>query len=158
MTLLGGELFGDKTTSWFDIWSIEHLFSGFGLSSLARRLIDPEHRSIPSKRMRSIALVTLVLALAWECIEHYIEEGVTTSDQITYWFQGVEFWGNRLLTDPFIVVLGAILAQRYQHLSAIGKLFSACWLAVHLFLLPNSMSLQEALSDMSAHANAAPFL
>jgi hypothetical protein len=141
-------LFGDKTVAWFDVWSLEHLISGMSGLTLAAYAIAYLYSSeVMSARVGRHMQLLLLLCMAylWECIEHYLEAGYTGIEAITYWFQGVEFWGNRLITDPLLMVLGGIIAQRYSFISLPARIFSGCWITIHVGFFPHSMYLHALL-------------
>lgn len=141
-------LFGEKTIAWLDVWSVEHFISGisaYGLAyGLMRWLCRDDRVSERFERHVTFSIL-LAIAYAWESIEHYLEAGYTGIDTITYWFQGVEFWGNRLITDPLLMVLGGMLACSRPAVLLPARLFSVVWLFVHLFLFPHSMYLHTVL-------------
>ncbi len=84
----------------------------------------------------------LFIAYLWETIEHYLETGLAGA-HVEYWFQGVEFWMNRIIADPALLVLGYFIAKRYPRMVIPARIFTAIWLFVHIFLFPNSMYLQQ---------------
>ena len=84
----------------------------------------------------------LFLAYLWEAIEHYLEIGLA-GERVEYWFQGVEFWGNRLITDPGVMVIGYLIARRNPKLVIPARIASLVWMIVHIFILPHSMYLHE---------------
>lgn len=143
-------IFGIKTEAWVDLWSIEHFFSGMSLVIVIRYLVE---KLVPSlagnvpdlqREKKAVYLfMAAFFAYAWEALEFYLEAGYTHNDAITYWFQGVEFWGNRLITDPTITVLGVLCGMRWPKYLWPARAFSVVWLALHLFVFPHSMYLQE---------------
>ncbi len=98
--------------------------------------------------MLSIFGWIMVLCFAWEALEHYLEVGLV-GDKVAYWFQGVEFWANRLVTDPLLIILGAILGYKQRWLNAPAKFFSAIWIFVHVFVFPDSMYLQQFMPTIT---------
>jgi hypothetical protein len=143
------QFFGEKTISWFDVWSLEHFVSGISVYGLAWGLgfwLIPQHEQV-SSRLRSHLNFAVLIAIAygWESIEHYLEAGYTGVESITYWFQGVEFWGNRLITDPLLMVLGGMLASARPQVMRPARLFSVFWLIVHIGVFPHSMYLHRFL-------------
>lgn len=145
------KLWGDKTVSWFDIWSIEHFVAGMTLVSIMYPLfqrccnnyleMDSEKKAVFINA--GMLLVTLFLAYFWETIEHYAENGSTGIDAVTYWFQGVEFWGNRIITDPFLVFAGGIVAIRNPSIRWPARVFSHTWVFTHVCVFPHSMYLHQ---------------
>ena len=60
-----------------------------------------------------------------------------------YWFQGVEFWANRLISDPLLTVIGYYISKKYSFFVTPARIISLLWLLVHIFLFPHSMYLHE---------------
>jgi len=87
----------------------------------------------------------LFVSYFWETIEFYLEAGYTNIDAVTYWFQGVEFWGNRLFTDPAMLLLGYLVVVHYNSKKIIwfARFLSFTWLFIHIFIFPHCMYLQE---------------
>ena len=136
--------FGDKTQAWFDVWSFEHVGSGIAAGAAATTLVRAlvgDAALTQRARHRLVYAVVLLQAYAWETLEHYLEAGTTGISTITHWFQGVEFWGNRLVTDPLLMVAGAAAALAYPWMAGPARVFSMLWLLVHIFLFPHSMYL-----------------
>lgn len=147
------QLWGPKTESWFDIWSIEHFIAGITVGFLVKALISGSpFRGMRRPRVDDAAvwlLAVLTLSYLWEAVEHYLEAGATGIAAVTYWFQGVEYWGNRLLADPLLFVLGATIS-RLQPRPVIRILafgFSATWVVLHVVVLPHSMWLHNYLAE-----------
>lgn len=129
------QLWGEKTVATFDVWSIEHLVTGFCIGAvLYLREPSPRH----------YYLYALMIAFMWETLEHYLEIGLFGA-RVEYWFQGVEHWSNRLLADPALVLLGAYLYRRASYLKWTARIFSVLWLGVHIFIFPHSMYLHTLL-------------
>ena len=79
---------------------------------------------------------TLSVFYFWEAIEHYLETGLV-GDVVSDWFQGVEFWANRLVADPLMMILGYYLAQRFTRLVNPARVCSIVWFFVHVFVFPH---------------------
>ena len=146
-------LFGSKTVSWFDIWSLEHFVSGVAMGSLYALFADkvllkglPE--LAPATRKRFYILTIVVIQYAWEAIEFYMEAGYTNVHAITYWLHGIEFWGNRLITDPMVTLAGAMLGLHRANLILPARIFSLTFLFTHVFLFPHCMYLQEIIDHI----------
>jgi hypothetical protein len=142
-------IWGLKTQAIFDVWSIEHVLSGISIGRFIRVRNDHEMEKILGKKNNVISKwfdVTGVLWIAfmWEAVEHYLETGLL-GFKVEYWFQGVEFWGNRLLADPLLLLFGYWIAKRYPKYVLPARILSAIWLLVHIFLFPDSMYLQRVL-------------
>lgn len=86
----------------------------------------------------------LFLAYAWETLEHYLEEWLA-GEAVQYWFQWVEFWWNRFITDPLMLVLWYYIAKKFPGFVKYARVLSVIWLVVHIFIFPHSMYLQEFL-------------
>lgn len=137
-------IWGLKTTSLFDFWSLEHLIAGmslFGISHIISSKTLPKETPHEVRMQYGIILV-LLFAYAWEAIEFYGEIGAWGA-VAKYWFYGVEFWPNRVIVDPLLVVGGYYLAQRNNHLVIPARIFSIIWLFIHVFVFPHSMYLNE---------------
>jgi hypothetical protein len=139
-------LWGHKTVALFDVWSIEHVLAGLSIGALvikARAFVllggEPMQRLV---NVRVDLLGVLFLSYLWETVEHYLEEGLA-GDAVAFWFAGVEMWGNRLLTDPLMVVLGYLVVARHPRLVWPARVLSAVWVIVHVFVFPHSMYLHE---------------
>jgi hypothetical protein len=84
----------------------------------------------------------LVLTYCWETLEHYLETGLLGAG-VMYWFQGVEFWANRMITDPLMNLAGAWVVRRAMYIVKGVRLFIFIWLIIHIFVFPHSMYLHE---------------
>lgn len=142
--------FGPKTVSWFDIWSLEHFFSGIAIGSVcafvAERFVLRGFAEVSVATRNRVTILTVLTAeYMWEGIEFYLEAGYSGIHVITYWLQGVEFWGNRLITDPLITVAGSTLGLHCASLIWPARIFSLTFLLTHLFVFPHCMYLQELI-------------
>ena len=81
----------------------------------------------------------------WEGIEFYMEAGYTHVHAITYWLQGIEFWGNRLITDPLITVAGGMIGLHRRSLILPARILSLAFLFTHVFVFPHCMYLQDLI-------------
>ena len=149
----GGSLWGIKTLAMFDVWTIEHILSGISIGEAV--VIHNRHHfknifekidSIFSSNHKTVIrfeiIGVLFLAYFWETIEHYLEIGLA-GDSVAYWFQGVEFWANRIISDPLMLVIGYFIAKKYNFLVWPARILSIIWLIVHIFLFPHSMFLHD---------------
>ena len=160
-------IWGVKTVALFDVWTFEHILSGISVGSAVKknnkkalkRFIEGFGQAVRSGEYKKIKnlfhrqkhhslhfdlMGVLFLAYAWETVEHYLETGLA-GQWVEYWFQGVEFWGNRLITDPLMLVLGYYIAKRWPGLVVPARIASLVWLLVHIFIFPHSMHLHEIL-------------
>jgi hypothetical protein len=75
------------------------------------------------------------LGYFWEMIEHYLEEGLL-GWRTQEWFRGVEFWGNRVIADPLLLIVGYLLVRRYPSLAWPARVCLAVWFVIHVFVMP----------------------
>ena len=145
-------LWGHKTEAFFDVWSFEHLMVGMGLASGVwlinykpwKKVLEEVESLNPLVKLKNNydLICVLLLAFMWESLEHYLEMGLLGA-RVEYWFQGTEFWGNRLITDPLMVVGGYFIAKNYRFLVVPGRFISLAWIVIHLLVFPHSMYLHE---------------
>lgn len=144
-------LWGLKTTAMFDVWSFEHIFSGISTGHSVkkenRRHLKKHYPNIKfnNKTIIRIDLIfVLLLAYIWETLEHYLEEGIA-GEVVQNWFAGVEYWPNRFIFDPLMLVFGYYIAKKYPKLVLPARTLSIAWLLVHIFIFPDSMFLHNWL-------------
>ena len=143
-------IWGLKTAALMDVWTIEHILSGLSVGQGVRKKnhnvflkkLGLAKESIQTKYFDLLGV--LFLAYAWETIEHYLETGLA-GKAVEFWFQGVEFWGNRIIFDPLMLVLGYFIARKYPKLVLPARLLSLAWLVTHVLFFPHSMYLHELL-------------
>ncbi len=138
-------IWGDKTEAWFDIWSLEHFIAGMTMASIVL-ILFPKFAGTElneKTRIKFFSVIILLIAYMWEVAEFYMEAGYTNIEAVTYWFQGVEFWGNRFVTDPWLVLVGALIAYHHSFLKWPSRVFSFSWLFVHVFIFPHCMYIHE---------------
>ena len=145
-------VWGFKTTAMFDVWSFEHFVAGISMGRIVQLANRRAFRRFPMSEQIErdwwFHLVgCLCLAYFWESMEHYLESGLA-GEAVRYWFQGVEFWGNRLIADPLLVVLGMFASRWRPGLAGPAYAVSMIWLVVHIFVFPHSMYLHE-IFDLS---------
>lgn len=147
-------IWGLKTEALFDVWSFEHIVAGISCGcavmtsnrkSIGKVISHVCDSVMPQRKKAKIwhkhdLIFVLLLAYAWEAWEHYFEIGLA-GETVAYWFQGVEFWGNRLITDPLMLVFGYWIAKRWHRLVIPARIFSLVWVVVHVFFFPHSMYL-----------------
>jgi hypothetical protein len=143
-------IFGLKTLAIFDVWTIEHLLTGISIGSAVKKKSHREFQKVLNVTEHEHhswwfdITGVLFLAYLWESVEHYLEVGLAGA-RVEYWFQGVEFWPNRLIADPLMLVLGYLIAKKWPVLVWPARCLSLIWLIVHVFIFPHSMYLQELL-------------
>ena len=141
-------IWGVKTVAIFDVWTFEHLLSGLSIGALAVRCNTKIFKyklninSLNIKTRYFDIIFVLLAAYAWETVEHYLESGLA-GDVVVYWFQGVEFWANRIISDPLITLVGYYIAIVMPKLVTPARIVSLMWLMVHVFLFPHSMYLHK---------------
>lgn len=137
-------IWGDKTLALFDVWSIEHLVSGiFWGALISSRTVDALKKLPKPYRWRYHFYKVMFFAFLWEALEHYLEIGLL-GNNVSHWFQGVEYWANRLVTDPLLMLLGYYIVQHYTKIALPARIFSAIWLFFHFVVFPHSMYLHHA--------------
>jgi len=150
-------IWGWKTVAVFDVWTIEHLLTGISVGSgvlihnrkslgevfshVREKILNP--RKIDWLKYKYDIILVALAAFIWETVEHYLETGIA-GELVEYWFQGVEFWPNRLISDPLMLVFGYLLVKKYPRLVWPARVLSVIWLIVHIFVFPHSMYLHEA--------------
>ena len=145
-------IWGLKTIAIFDVWTFEHFLSGISIGALAVRInikIFKNKLNLNSQNIRTRyfdLILVLLAAYTWETVEHYLESGLT-GDMVAYWFQGVEFWANRIISDPLITVIGYFIAIKNPKLVTPARIVSLIWLLVHIFIFPHSMYLHELFQN-----------
>ena len=136
-------LFGDKTVALFDLWSLEHFFTGCNSAALIGFFYHKFSKQKNEKILFAYQAMTLaILELYWESFEFYLEAGYSY-DIITYWLQGVEYMGNRLITDPIMTVGGLFFIRRFPRAKIVAAIFSLIWLYLHLVVFDNCMAVQD---------------
>ena len=143
-------IFGLKTHAIFDVWTIEHVLTGLSVGYIVSKnnlqyfksRLGPEIEQFTSKYFDIMGV--LFLAFLWETIEHYLETGLAGA-HVVFWFQGVEFWANRIIADPAALIIGYLIARKNPYLVIYARIFSLAWLLVHVFVFPHSMYLHELL-------------
>lgn len=140
-------IFGFKTVAMFDFWIIEHVLAGLSVGCLMnnanRNQITRIYSQIdqPNKTITRFDLFGLLfLGYSWETIEHYLESGIA-GEVIKFWFQGIEFWSNRIIADPLMLIIGYFIALKYPLLVKPARILSCLWLFIHIFIFPHSMYL-----------------
>jgi hypothetical protein len=146
-------IWGFKTEAAFDFWSFEHFLNGVSTAAFADFAFDKTlgRRGFSDEQKRIVSfLLVLILALFWESAEHYVEAGFLPGEigaKITWWFQGVEHWSNRLIADNLMVMLGWFVYIKKKNLAWAAKAFSAVWMFIHIFIFPHSMYLHTLLGS-----------
>jgi len=140
-------LWGYKTVAALDVWSIEHFIMGINLGALSTFLVKKWNKKeeIPeSLQIKFSFILVLMMAFFWEVLEHYIEVGLF-GPVLEYWFQGVEHWSNRIISDNLMVMLGWFVYQKRNKMVWFGRIFSIIWLFFHIVIFPHSMYLHTLM-------------
>ncbi|MDP2586352.1 MAG: hypothetical protein Q8P32_01070 [Candidatus Komeilibacteria bacterium] len=130
-------IWGDQTEAIFDLWSFQHILSGILISLIASALL-------PSRISRGkFLLVILLVALSWEAVELALEIGFFGQTALQ-WKHGYEHWGNRMIGDPAMVMLGSVIAPKLKSFWRWILVLAAIWLFGNI-AAPNSMVIQNWL-------------
>ena len=123
-------VFGHKTRSLFDLWSVQHFASGcvFGAFLCSRQSTVRWWR-------------ILFLVFLWEAVEWSLEAGGLGSS-VAHWFGGEEHWANRLITDPLLGSSGCCVGLRWPRPRLFLPMVTVAWFSANL-LSPDCMYLQE---------------
>lgn len=148
-TLFTWQLYGLKTHALLDVWTIEHIASGMSVGMISKQVVEKhlvkDGVFIPLLlQLRVQLLVIFLLSFCWEMVEHYLETGLAGA-AVEYWFQGVEHWSNRLVSDHLAVLAGFFIFLKFPVVLWPARVFSIVWLVVHIFIFPHSMYLHELL-------------
>lgn len=129
-------MFGHKTVAWFDLWTIQHILFGVGLTSILRSRFN-------LKGYRAL-VGAIAIAYGWELIEYLAEIGHAGS-VIQVWLQGTEFWANRFIADPIIAItLGWFIMRKFPWFNGPAMVASIWWWFFHIVIFPHCMYLQTA--------------
>jgi hypothetical protein len=136
-------IWGLKTKAMLDIWTIEHILSGMSVGFFAKNNNDKifnKKFDIKTNYKYFDIIFVLFIAYLWETIEHYLETGLA-GEAVEYWFQGVEFWANRIIFDPLALIIGYLIVRKYNNIVHYARILSVIWLIVHIFIFDHSMQL-----------------
>lgn len=139
------QLFGHKSVALFDVWTIEHFFSGANLCVLFILLRSRFNLGDdPKTKLMLEFFFVLTIELFWEVTEHYLEAGAIIPS-VEYWFQGIECYANRAISDPIITMAGFFFIRKFMQFRTFSSIFSAIWLFFHIVIFPHSMYLQDQM-------------
>jgi hypothetical protein len=131
--------FGNRNTSLFDFWSVQHFFSGIIIGSFVLWFARKKYL----KGKAEFLLFILLCALVWEIAELAMEAG-RISLVVAEWKAGYEHWSNRFIGDLGTVVLGGVIAWRLPWAWKIVIIPALLWLALNVFA-PDSMFIQSLI-------------
>jgi len=97
------QLFGDRRFALFDLWTLQHIATGFVLGYL---LIKNRFNAI------QMFIIVLLCSSIWEVFELFAEIGVF-GQSIQSWKFGYELVVNRIITDPGSMLLGAYMSTKW---------------------------------------------
>lgn len=97
-------LFGDQKEAIFDWWSFEHILVGVMVGLLVVKIDGDLYKST-----KQFVFLILAIAVGWEIFELLMEYG-RIDLSIIHWRNGYENWANRLIGDPLMNTLGAIIS------------------------------------------------
>ena len=141
-------VWGLKTSSLMDVWTIDHVLTGMSVGCFSlffNKKIQAKYSVVVGDRSFCTIIdivMVLFLAFLWETLEHYLEMGLM-GPHVEYWFQGVEYWANRFIFDPLMLVFGYMYIRKYPSQINVFRVLSVMWLVVHIFIFPHSMYLHE---------------
>ena len=127
-------IIGGKTCSLFDLWSVCHFLTGVASCTIISKISSGKNGGTTAP-----LILILLLAYTWELLEFFLESGVAGPD-IAYWFHGREFYLNRLLSDPFLMIAGYLAGCKYPRLIWPARILLAGWLWSAIVIFPHSMS------------------
>jgi hypothetical protein len=143
-------IWGLKTVAIFDVWSFEHLLTGISIGTITifiNQAYFKNRLNIDESKftLHYFDVITVLFAaFIWETVEHYLETGLA-GNRVEFWFQGVEYWANRIIADPLITLLGYCLARSKPMLVNVARVLTVIWMFVHIFIFPHSMYLHKIL-------------
>lgn len=118
-------LWGHKTTSFFDLWTLQHVATGTIIAYLLTRL---------KYFSQNYIWTILLLSLFWESLELILELGhLKGLASVGILNSGIEFWMNRSLTDPASMIFGAWLFYVNKKIFAYAIAFTVIWLLKNLY-------------------------
>lgn len=145
-------IWGLKTVAIFDFWTFEHINAGLSIGQIVKKKTKKELQNVNPKvdenyktAIRFSIVGILFCAYIWEAVEHYLELGLG-GEWLKNWFWGVEFWPNRLIFDPLMLIVGYFIVLKYPKLVWPARIISAIWLFVNLVIFPHSMYLNMLMN------------
>jgi hypothetical protein len=133
------DIFGERQTAMFDLWSCQHFIFGIIIGSFllwqASQIINTWYK---------LVLVMFLVALCWESTELALEYGLF-GQAFSEWKLGFEHWGNRFVADPIMVVSGSLVAKKYDWAWKAVIVPCVFWQVANM-LAPHSMCIQQWLT------------
>lgn len=139
-----------KVVACMDVWTIEHVLSWISVwHAVKNKNNNVLERKfwiwLEREKIKYFDYIwVLFLAYLWETIEHYLEIWIAWN-AVEYWFQWVEYWPNRIIFDPLMLIIGYHIAKKHPRLVTKARIISIIWLFVHIFIFPHSMYLHEII-------------
>ena len=117
-------LFGHKSNSIFDIWTIVHISTGAALGFVMIGL--------QKFKIHHPIILLLLISSTWEIVEHYLE--IKGPPTIANWFAGEESLLNRLFADQLSLVVGFALVKYKPMIFPFALAISLTILIAHIIL------------------------
>ncbi|MFC1600070.1 DUF2585 family protein [Patescibacteria group bacterium] len=124
LTIENLNLFGHKSNSIFDVWTLSHIATGAVISFfvIGFRKIN----------VKNPIILVLLLSSCWEIVEHYLE--IMGPEAVANWFAGEESLMNRLVADQLSLVVGFVIIKARPKLFPLMLVISAGILILHIIL------------------------
>jgi len=134
-------IFGHKSVSVFDLWSIQHFLVGIGVGRLFVRLIAPLANAHNQSRYTELYALSAVVSFVyiWEWLETCLENGLV-GGAVANWFHGQEWMLNRWLMDPLLVFVGYFIGRKCTRVVWPSRVFVVSFLIVFVFYFKHSMA------------------
>lgn len=134
-------LFGERTYAAIDAWTLQHFLTGVVCGRPFMRVLEWWNDDFANELKHDISQLVafiLIFAFGWEGLEVLMDNGTFGAD-IAVWKVGFEHMTNRFITDPAMVLGGAILSLRYRWAWVIAAGPCAIWNVLNYGFLDNSM-------------------
>jgi len=126
--------FGYRNYAVFDLWSIHHGFAGVVIGKIVLQKFE---------KPLTFVCAVLIVALSWEGLELLMEYG-NMGTAISAWKGGYEHWGNRLIGDPLMVMVGGLIARKNHQIWKYALIYCIVWFSLNA-ISSDSMSIQRVL-------------
>lgn len=137
--IIPSEIFGDRTNSVVDFWSMAHFING----AICGLLFGVFFFKSSTKNLLFLALA---IAFVWEGAELTMELGYL-GEETSAWKRGIEHWINRFFCDPMLYIWGAFIVRNVKNkllLMIVASMISLAWLQANTEA-KNSMHIQEKI-------------
>lgn len=126
---------GYKNYAVLDLWSVQHFIFGIFFGSILNFF-----KLFSELNMFKKFLFFVFIAFAWEIIELTMEAGLF-GEVVANWKAGYEFWANRLIADPLLVVSGGMIGKTYKNIWKFFLVPVFLWFLLNI-CFPNCMYIQ----------------